>query len=237
LVSAFESRLRQLQSRAGKPAFQPRFVSEAHAQQRGAVLDILRAHAEPFHDAAYPDVTIVAAWHGTDSSILPSIMSTSFANLATTDSGFFGSMRAPARRAAAGIPHADRPAGKGIYTSLDAECARLSPALSAVAPHPLRIAPHPLPRRYAHRCYASFNHATQRERDTGALVMCCVSLFSAYPVIGRSDMDKLQGRGNYQNYDAHIVPVVPADSSNPRELNYFPCEEPALLHPYTGSCV
>jgi hypothetical protein len=90
LSTAFESRLRQLQSRARKPAFTPNFSKEEHAQQRGAVLDILRAHAEPFRDAAYPDVTIVGAWHGTDSSVLPSIMSTSFANLAKTDSGFFG---------------------------------------------------------------------------------------------------------------------------------------------------
>jgi hypothetical protein len=189
LTSAFESRLRQLQSRAGKPAFAPRFASEAEAQQRGAVIDVLRAHAAPFHDVSYPDVTILAAWHGTDSSILPSIMSASFANLASTDSGFFG---------------------KGIYASLDAE--------------------------YADRCYASFDHAKKRERDTGALVMCCVSLFSAYPVISRSDMNKLQGKGNYQNYDAHIVPVIPADNSNPRELNYFPCEAPSLSHPFPGAC-
>jgi hypothetical protein len=187
LTSAFESRLRQLQSRAGKPAFAPRFASEAEAQQRGAVIDVLRAHAAPFHDVSYPDVTILAAWHGTDSSILPSIMSASFANLASTDSGFFG---------------------KGIYASLDAE--------------------------YADRCYASFDHAKQRERDTGALLLCCVSLFSAYPVIGRSDMDKLQGKGNYQNYDAHIVPVVPADGGNPRELNYFPCEAASLSPPFPG---
>jgi hypothetical protein len=92
LTTAFESRLRQLQSRTGKPAFKPRFPAESDAPQREAVLGILRAHAAPFHDASYPDVTIVGAWHGTDSSILPSIMSTSFANLATTDSGFFGSM-------------------------------------------------------------------------------------------------------------------------------------------------
>ena len=91
--------------------------------------------------------------------------------------------------------------------------------------------------RYADRCYASFDHAKQCERDTGALVLCCVSLFSAYPVVGRGDMTKLQGKGNYQNYDAHIIPVVPAHPTNPRELNYFPCEAPALLHPYTGSCV
>jgi hypothetical protein len=90
LFTAFESRLRQLQSRAHKPAFKPSFESEAHAQPRNAVLDILRAHGEPFRDPDYPDVTIVGAWHGTDSTILPSIMSTSFANLAKTDSGFFG---------------------------------------------------------------------------------------------------------------------------------------------------
>ena len=90
--------------------------------------------------------------------------------------------------------------------------------------------------RYADRCYASFDHGKQRERDSGALVLCCVSLFSAYPVIGRSDMAKLQGRGNYQNYDAHIVPVIPADNSNPRELNYFPCEAPSLSHPFPGAC-
>ena len=73
------------------------------------------------------------------------------------------------------------------------------------------------------------------ERDTGALVLCCVSLFSAYPVISRSDMNKLQGKGNYQNYDAHIVPVVPADGSNPRELNYFPCEAASLSPPFPGA--
>ncbi len=56
--------------------------------------------------------------------------------------------------------------------------------------------------RYADRCYASFDHAKQRERDTGALVMCCVSLFSAYPVFSRSDIDKLQGKGNYDAYRA-----------------------------------
>jgi len=88
--------------------------------------------------------------------------------------------------------------------------------------------------RYADRCYASFDHAKQRQRDTGALVLCCVSLFSAYPVIGRSDMDKLQGKGNYQNYDAHLVPVVPADGGNPRELNYFPCEAASLSPPFPG---
>jgi hypothetical protein len=46
----------------------------------------------------------------------------------------------------------------------------------------------------------------------------------------------LQGRGNYQNYDAHIVPVLPANPANPVEFNYYPCEPPALQHPYPGGC-
>jgi hypothetical protein len=56
------------------------------------------------------------------------------------------------------------------------------------------------------------------------LVLCCVSLFSAFPVIGCGDMLNLLGKGNYQNYDAHVVPVVPKDAANPHELNYYPCE-------------
>ena len=49
-------------------------------------------------------------------------------------------------------------------------------------------------------------------------------------------MIMLQGRGNHQNYDAHIVPVLPANAANPVEFNYYPCEPPALLHPYAGGC-
>ncbi len=103
------------------------------------------------------------------------------------------------------------------------------------APPPVSLPPaHVCVGRYADRCYASFDHGKQMERDTGALVLCCVSLFSAYPVISRSDMNKLQGKGNFQNYDAHIVPVVPADGGNPRELNYFPCEAASLSPPFPG---
>lgn len=65
-------------------------------------------------------------------------------------------------------------------------------------------------------------------------MLCCVSLFSAYPVIGCSDMLNLLGKGNYQNYDAHVVPVVPKDAANPHELNYYPCEPQALQHPFAG---
>ncbi len=89
--------------------------------------------------------------------------------------------------------------------------------------------------RYADRCYASFDHLTRRERDSGALILCCVSLFSAYPIICRSEMLELVGKGNYQNYDAHVVPVIPNDVFDPHELNYYPCEPRSLLHPFAGS--
>jgi hypothetical protein len=44
-------------------------------------------------------------------------------------------------------------------------------------------------------------------------------------------MNKLKEKGNYQNYDAHYVPVVPANASNAHEMNYFPCK-PNQKHVY-----
>lgn len=55
--------------------------------------------------------------------------------------------------------------------------------------------------RYAYRLYSK-----------GALILNWVATYSVYPVI-RSDMPKLAERGNYRNYDAHFIPVVPQDLS------------------------
>ena len=120
-------------------------------------------------------------------------------------------------------------------TALQVKASTQAWTLSTATPPVSLPAAHVLLGRYADRCYASFDHGKQMERDTGALVLCCVSLCSAYPVISRSDMNKLQGKGNYQNYDAHIVPVVPADGGNPRELTYFPCEAASLSPPFPGA--
>jgi energy-coupling factor transporter ATP-binding protein EcfA2 len=73
---------------------------------------------------------------------------------------------------------------------------------------------------YAYRIYGKGN----------ILLLNWVSYFSAYPTIDE-DMNKLIGKGNYQNYDATFAPVVPHNPKNPNEMNYFPTK-PGQLHQY-----
>ena len=171
LTDGFHSRLALLQTRSGNPPFRPKYQSESNPTHRDAVIAVVKTLARPFTDTSFPDVSIVPVWHGTNATALPSILNGGFANLASTDSGFFG---------------------KGIYGTPDAE--------------------------YAWRVYA---------KRGGVLLLCCFSFYSAYPVVGRQDMSKLTGKASYQNYDAHAVPVVPNDASNPDEANYFPAEAAA----------
>ena len=46
--------------------------------------------AQDYTDSEYPAVKIIPLWHGTRPEILDSIFRTGYANLASTDSGFFG---------------------------------------------------------------------------------------------------------------------------------------------------
>eukprot|EP00727_Mastigamoeba_balamuthi_P000288 m51a1_g10256 hypothetical protein (601) ;mRNA; r:88077-90181 len=180
LDDTFGARLRLLQGRAGQQAFAPRWPLGSDAADvawRARVARRLREMCAPYADAACPDVSLAPVWHGTDPAALESLLSTGFANLATTDAGFFG---------------------KGIYASWEA--------------------------RYAHDVYSR-----------GALLLCWASLFSAYPVVGGDgakfvvDDPARPGRslatGNYENYDAHFVPVRPA-SMAPGEVDYVPCAAP-----------
>jgi hypothetical protein len=88
---------------------------------------------------------------------------------------------------------------------------------------------------------------SQRVYGKGALILNWVGIYSAYPVIaeditfiiepsGKKTMDvknsKLAGKGNYANYDANFIPVVPKDPTNPREVEYYPCA-PNEPHVYT----
>ena len=102
LTDGFHSRLAQLQTRSGNPPFRPKYQHEAHAAHREAIVQVVDSLARPFTDPSFPDVSIVPVWHGTSATALPSILNGSFANLASTDSGFFG---------------------KGIYGTPDAEYA------------------------------------------------------------------------------------------------------------------
>lgn len=78
---------------------------------------------------------------------------------------------------------------------------------------------------FAHEAEYSY-----RVYSKGALIVNWVAMFSAYPVVD-GDMDKLTGKANYQNYDAHFVPVVPKDPNNPTEDVYLPCN-PNQNHSY-----
>lgn len=96
----FVLRLSELQERDGNPAFNPKWHAENFADWRKAVNQACANMAVPHYDSNFPAVKIVPLWHGTKTEILDSIFRTGFANLATTDAGFFG---------------------KGIYSAHEAE--------------------------------------------------------------------------------------------------------------------
>lgn len=160
----FSRKLPLLQSRANNPAFKPKWAQDDNPALRAQVDKQWQTLAAPYTDQDCPDVKLLPLWHGTRPEILESIFKTGYANLAVTDSGYFG---------------------KGIYGAYEAE--------------------------YAFRVYSK-----------GALVLNWVAAYSAYPVID-GDMSKLEGRGNYANYDAHFIPVRPQNPSNPNEEIYLPC--------------
>jgi WD40 repeat protein/serine/threonine protein kinase len=69
----------------------------------------------------------------------------------------------------------------------------------------------------------------------GALLMNWAACRSAYPVID-GDMSKLTGKANYQNYDAHLVPVVPEHPLHDDSASYIPCK-PGQIPRYTEMVV
>lgn len=168
----FELHMAKLQERHQNSAFEPKWNWEPHPEWRQKVDELFKQMAKPYTDPDYPNVNLLPLWHGTRSDILDSILRSGFANLATTDAGFFG---------------------KGLYSTFEAE--------------------------YAYRVYSQ-----------GTLLLNWVAIYSAYPTID-GDMGKLTGKANYQNYDAHFVPVVPK-TSNPNESTYFPAK-PQQKHTYT----
>jgi TPR repeat protein len=169
----FELYLSRLQNRDQNPAFAPRWPQEEKDPEkkawRGTINALFENMARPYADPDYPAVKLLPMWHGTKPEILDSIFRTGYANLATTDSGFFG---------------------KGIYSAYEAE--------------------------YPYRVYSQ-----------GGLIVNWMAVFSAYPVID-GDMDMLQGKGNYANYDAHFIPVEGKKDG----VNYFPTK-PNQKHTYT----
>ena len=167
----FAARLAMLQERHNSPAFAPKFSQENDAAWRKEIHQRFEQLAAPYVDSDYPNVKLLPLWHGTSPEVIISILKTGYANLATTDDGYFG---------------------KGLYSALEAE--------------------------YAHRVYSK-----------GTLVLNWVSMFSNYPVI-HGDMNKLMGKGNYQNYDAHFVPVIPPNPNITDGVVYHPCKPDQQPH-------
>ncbi len=73
----------------------------------------------------------------------------------------------------------------------------------------------------------------------GALLLSWVSMREPYPVISDkaypqkcSDMQMLEGKGAYQNYDAHFVPVASILPDDPHCMVYYPCvhKQPPAWH-------
>jgi hypothetical protein len=58
--------------------------------------------------------------------------------------------------------------------------------------------------------------------SSGILLINWVAVFSVFPVISQ-DMEQFVGGGNYQNYDAHFVPVFSSHHPNSKVIHLFCC--------------
>lgn len=79
-----------LQARANSPVFAPKWSGENDSAWRGEVNNQLTQMTASFEDKDYPAVKLLPLWYGTNPEVLSSLFKTGYANLATTDSGFFG---------------------------------------------------------------------------------------------------------------------------------------------------
>jgi hypothetical protein len=66
----------------------------------------------------------------------------------------------------------------------------------------------------------------------GNLILGWVSMREPYPVVNNKsflnqgdDMGKLQGKGHYQNYNAHYIPVASTRPDEPDNMIYYACDQ------------
>lgn len=83
----FMSSLALLNRRSSKVAFKPKWKLEGW---RGKVAEYAINLCSEYGDEDFPNVNVMPTWHGTTAAAVESICETGYANLATTDSGFFG---------------------------------------------------------------------------------------------------------------------------------------------------
>jgi hypothetical protein len=84
-----------LQGRSYSPAFSPTWHQDASSLPLETswrhFIDLkLQQLSNPYTDSDFPAVKFLPLWHGTKPQILESIFRTGYANLATTDDGYFG---------------------------------------------------------------------------------------------------------------------------------------------------
>jgi hypothetical protein len=168
LNTKFKCQLDTLQHREGVEKFKPKWDLESEPTWRAEVNTRVKNLSAPYKDSDYKAVSLLPLWHGTHQGALDTVFKTGFANLAETDSGYFG---------------------KGLYGTPEAE--------------------------YAYRVYA------KKHKENAALLINWVAFYSAYPVI-EGDMEKLEGKSNYSNYDAHFIPVKPKTPTS--KISYIPCK-------------
>jgi TPR repeat protein/serine/threonine protein kinase len=85
----------ELQNRDKNPAFMPRWQTNEPDQGDDKVLrqktfELFEQYSKPYVDPDFPAVKLLPLWHGTKPEVLASLFTTGYANLATTDSGYFG---------------------------------------------------------------------------------------------------------------------------------------------------
>lgn len=102
LTRTFSARLQLLQERYGNAAFSPKWPKENQPEWRASINSLFENMTAPYQDKDLPGVKILPCWHGTKPEILSSLFKTGFANLASTDVGYFG---------------------KGLYSSFEPEYA------------------------------------------------------------------------------------------------------------------
>lgn len=97
----FALHLVELQQHDNNPAFKAKwptgqenkYDSVEHPEKvvwRTKVHQHFKDLAKPYQDSDYPAVNLLPMWHGTKAEVVDSICRTGYANLAITDSGFFG---------------------------------------------------------------------------------------------------------------------------------------------------
>jgi tetratricopeptide (TPR) repeat protein len=94
-IKMFKANLALLQDRKDVGAFAAKWEQSNNEileqqQWRKTIHQGFLDRAKPYSHSAYPDVKLMPLWHGTSADAAASICKTGYANLAHTDTGFFG---------------------------------------------------------------------------------------------------------------------------------------------------